>query len=118
MNDTDVERIRSELTDSYPGTRVKIAEDRGEMVAEISDGFAVAVIDRSVPHFHLRMQELYRVLRGTLHVACGGQGYVLRAGESLVIPPGQVHFARAAGDPSWIEVVTDPPWSAEDHFIL
>lgn len=118
MTDIDIEKIRVELMNSYPGSRVKIAEDKREMVAEVSDGFAVAVIEKSLPHFHLNMREVYRVLRGTLYVACGGQGHVLGEGETIAIEPGQVHFARAAGDPAWIEVESVPPWSQEDHFIM
>jgi mannose-6-phosphate isomerase-like protein (cupin superfamily) len=118
MTDIDIERIQTELAALYPGSRVKIAEDKREMVAEISDGFAVAVIERSLPHFHVKMTEVYRVLRGTLYVACGGKGHVLRKDESMTIAPGQVHSARSAGEPVWIEVESVPAWSPDDHFIL
>src|SRR5262245_18685751 len=111
MNDSEIEETRAELLGNYPGCHVKIAEDRREMVAEISDGFAVGVIERSMPHFHRNMREIYRVLRRTLYVASGGQGHVLREGETIAIEPGQVHFARAGGDPCWIEVESAPPWS-------
>jgi mannose-6-phosphate isomerase-like protein (cupin superfamily) len=118
ITDIDIEKNRVEMTNCYPGCRVKIAEDKREMVAEISDGFAVAVIERSQPHFHLNMQEIYRVLRGTLYVAYGGKGHVLSKGDSITIEPGQIHFARAAGEPVWIEVESTPPWSSDDHFVL
>ena len=101
---------------SYPGSRVKISEDRREMVAEITDDFAVAVIDRSQAHFHLRTRETYRVLRGTLYVACAGVGYVLNEQETFTIEPGNIHYARAADTPVWIEVKSTPAWSPEDHF--
>ena len=103
---------------SYPGCRVKISDDSREIVAEISDNFAVAVIDRSQPHFHLTMRETYRVLRGTLYVAYAGVGHVLDEGETFTIDPGGIHYARAAGKPAWIEVTSEPPWSPEDHFVL
>lgn len=118
MTDIDIEKTRAELMNAYPGSRVQVAEDKREMVAEISDGFAVAVIGRSLPRFHLNMREIYRVLRGTLYVACGGQGHLLRKGEAIAIEPGQIHYARAAGEPVWIEVESVPPWSADDHFVL
>lgn len=100
------------------GVRRQVAEDKREMVAEISDGFTVAVIERSLPHFHLKTREVYRVLRGILYVACGGRGNVLQEKDTLVIEPPQIHFARAAGEPVWIEVKSVPPYSADDHFIL
>ena len=118
MTPIDSESTRRELMQAYPGCRVKIADDSREMVAEVSDGFAVAVIDRSQPHFHLRMRETYRVLRGTLYVAYAGVGHVLNEGESITIEPRGIHYARAAGTPAWIEVTSVPPWSLEDHFVL
>jgi len=51
---------------------VKVTDDKQEMVAEIHDGFAVAVIERSQPHFHGTMREIYRVQRGTLYVPAVG----------------------------------------------
>jgi mannose-6-phosphate isomerase-like protein (cupin superfamily) len=118
MTANEIERITAELLNLYHGCRVKIAEDKAELVAEISDGFAVAVIERSLPHFHLKMTEVYRVLRGSLCVACGGKGHLLREHETITIEPGQIHSARGVGEPAWIEVESVPPWSPDDHFIL
>ena len=118
MTDAQVARLTAELLRQYPGANIKVVPDRAEMVAEIESGRAVAVIERSVPHFHRRMTETYRGLQGTLYVACGGRGYVLEPGDELTIPPGDVHFARSAGEPAWIEVRSDPPWTVEDHLSL
>jgi hypothetical protein len=41
MTDIEIERTRAELIKAYPGCRVKVAEDKREMVAEITDKFAV-----------------------------------------------------------------------------
>lgn len=118
MTDSEIQTIRDELVKRYADCHVKVAVDKCEMVAEISDGFAVAVIERSVPHFHQQMKEVYRVLRGALLVACGGQGRLLREGDSIEIQPGQIHFARSLGEPAWIEVESVPPWTPDDHFTL
>jgi mannose-6-phosphate isomerase-like protein (cupin superfamily) len=118
MAEIDIESTREELTKFYRGCRVKISDDKREMVAEITGDFAVAVIERSQAHFHLRTRETYRVLRGTLYVACAGVGYVLNEGDTFTIEPGNIHYARAADTPAWIEVTSTPAWSAEDHFVL
>jgi mannose-6-phosphate isomerase-like protein (cupin superfamily) len=102
MTNMDTEKIRIELIEAYPGCRVKIAEDNREMVAEIRPEFAVAVIERSLPHFHLKTREVYRVLRGGLCVARAGQGHVLQKGETIAIEPGQIHSARAVGEPVYV----------------
>jgi len=114
VNDDQIARIQAELVRTYPGCRVKVTDDKQEMVAEIRDRFAVAVIERSRPHFHGTMREIYRVLRGVLYVACGGQGHVLREGESFTIEPGLIPYARAVGEPACPKVESEPPWSPED----
>ncbi len=118
MKDSEIGRIQTELMSLYPDCNIVLSEDKNEIVAEISAGFAVAVIEQSEPHFHVKMKEVYKVLRGIMHLACGGSGYVLCKGESFSIDPGLIHHVRAADDPVWIEVQTDPPWSPDDHFIL
>lgn len=75
------------------------------MVAEISDKFAVAVIERSLPHFHRKTREVYRVQRGTLCVGRAGYGHVLAVGETIAIEPGEIHRGSAVGEPALIEVV-------------
>ena len=82
MNVIDIEKTRAELMNSYPGCRAQIADDGREIVAEISDGFAVAVIESSAPHFHMKTREIYKVLRGRLFVACGGSPRSARAVRS------------------------------------
>lgn len=118
MTPDQLSKLRKDLLNEYPGSNIKVTEDRAEMVAEIEPRRAVAVIERSLPHFHTRTTEVYRGLKGVLYVACGGRGHVLHPGESLTIEPGTIHFAKAAGDPAWIEVHTEPPWSPDDHLIV
>ncbi len=118
MTDEELERIRRELLEQYPDATIVVAENRTEVIAELERGRAVAVIEASQPHFHAEMTETYRSLKGRLHVACAGTGYVLEPDQTLTILPGQVHHARATDEPAWIEVQSDPPWSPDDHFTL
>ncbi len=118
MTNDEIEQIKAELLREYPGAAIKVAPDGAEIVAEIEPKRAVAVIERSQPHFHQEMTEVYRVLRGTLYVAVGGEGRVLAPQESLTIEPGKVHHARGAGGVAWVEVISDPAWTAEDHLVL
>ena len=118
MTDEQIAIYRAELLRDHPRANVKIADHKAEMVAEIDGHRAIAVIERSEPHFHSKTTEIYKVFRGTLHVACGGRGYLLRPGDSLTIEPGSIHFARAAGAPAWVDVLSEPPWTAEDYLVL
>src|SRR5437773_6534298 len=118
MTWNEIRKTRKKLLQDYPGAHIKVTKDRAEMVAEIDPKLAVAVIERSLPHFHRKTIETYRVLRGTLYVACGGHGHVLGPGESLIVESGNVHFARGASGPAWVEVLSEPAWTVEDHLIF
>jgi mannose-6-phosphate isomerase-like protein (cupin superfamily) len=118
MTNDQIRRIREELLREYSGAIIKVTADQAEIIAEIEPSRAVAVIERSLPHFHVNMTEVYRILRGRLFVACAGRGHVLDPGDSLRIESGQIHSARGANEPAWVEVLSEPPWTAEDHIIL
>src|SRR4051812_1922997 len=118
MTDDDIAATRDTLLRQYPGVHIKVTTDRAEIMAEIEPTRAIAVIERSQPHFHSTTTETYRVLLGTLFVACGGYGHVLGPGESLTINPGCIHYARGADGPAWVEVLSEPPWSPQDHRLL
>jgi mannose-6-phosphate isomerase-like protein (cupin superfamily) len=118
MTNKQISQFRAELLRDYPGAHIKVADDLGEMVADIDGHRAVAVVERSQPHFHSKTKEIYRIVRGTLHLACGGRGYLLAPGDSVTIEPGNIHFARAVGGPAWLEVLSEPDWTMEDYLLL
>jgi mannose-6-phosphate isomerase-like protein (cupin superfamily) len=118
MESTLVEHYRFELQSPYPSSQIKVAPDQREIVAEITGERAIAIIERSEPHFHRKITETYRVLRATLLVARTGEGFVLQVGDSITITPSQIHHAKALGDPAWIEVLCDPAWRAIRHIVL
>lgn len=70
------------------------------------------------PYFHREITETYRVLRATLLEARTGEGFVLQVSDSITITPGQIHHAKALGDPAWIEVLCEPAWRAIRHIVL
>jgi mannose-6-phosphate isomerase-like protein (cupin superfamily) len=113
-----IEHYRSELLVAYPGSQIKVAPDQREMVAEIAGVHAIAIIERSEPHFHREITETYRVLRGTLLIGRLGESFVLKVSDSITIRPGQIHHAKALADPAWIEVLCEPAWRAIRHIVL
>lgn len=80
-------------------------------------GIAVAFIERSRPHYHKTVTEVYTVERGTLTVYLDGKPHRLRYGENLIIHPGVVHWAEAS-PPALVWVASTPPWTAEDHVLV
>ena len=118
MTSEEISRIQEELVQKYPDANIVVIDDQAEVIAEIELGRAIAVIERSQPHFHRHLTETYRVLSGTLCVASGGIGHIVSPNQTLKIPPGQIHYARGVDGPAWVEVLSNPPWAPEDHFIL
>jgi quercetin dioxygenase-like cupin family protein len=115
----DAQKVIKELGEKYPGK--KILDNHGEIVCETEPaagpgarGVAVAVVDRSIPHFHKKTVETYKVLKGGLTVFKNDKPYKMRKGDVLEIIPGEVHYA--IGNETWMEVVSVPGWSPEDSF--
>ncbi|MCU0652939.1 MAG: cupin domain-containing protein [Candidatus Pacebacteria bacterium] len=119
----DTKKVIAALEIKYPGKRI-IRNGRDavtEIVCETEPattpdgpGVAVAVIDSSAPHYHEKTTELYRVIEGELTIYVNEFPHRLQAGDEYTITPGKVHCA--AGDETWVEVVSDPGWTPQDHF--
>jgi hypothetical protein len=114
---------RGWLEKRYPGAN--IVDNGQEMIAEVEPGLAIAVITRSIPHFHLKTTETYRIIEGALAVIVAGRVHLLEGPEgeagmamtALDIYPRVVHHAvSVTGIESVVEVRSNPPWSPDDHF--
>ena len=77
---------------------------------------AIAVIDRSLPHYHNRSTETYEVIDGELVVTVDGKEYTLKKGETFVIKPKSIHSAK--GNETVVKVISKPGWTFEDHIIV
>lgn len=112
------------LEREFPGrTVIRLPEDEPtELVCEIEQtaapdqSVAIAVIDASRPHVHRETIEVYLVEEGPLFVTVDDRCYTVETGGSLVIRPGQVHFAR--GVAARVRVIAAPAWRASDHTIV
>ena len=121
----NVPAVIKELEEKYPGhTIIKNDESMPtEIICETEPGtehpeysIAIAVIDKSIRHYHTVATETYKVLRGTLRVYINDEDdIVVQEGETLVIHPGQLHWAT--GDETWIECESRPAWTREDHIL-
>jgi len=109
------------LRKKYPKANV-FTMGTDEAVAVIQEGYAVAVIGPggTRPHFHLQVEEFYRVMEGScpLAVRMGGGGQVLRSEDEhgIRILCGTIHNAAGVGGWAWVEVRSSPTWFKGDHF--
>lgn len=111
--------IIKQLTDQYLGRNIITMNDLNgkpsEIICELGNGKAIAVIDASQPHYHKKITETYIVLNGELSVFLDEKETRLRPGDRLIIKPGVVHYAL--GQEAWVEVIAEPEWTPEDHFL-
>jgi mannose-6-phosphate isomerase-like protein (cupin superfamily) len=114
--------IMSQLQKKYPGKNIVLnnEEHPTEIICETDpasghpdNSIAVAVIDQSIPHYHIKATETYKVLKGDLTVQKGDESVQLKQGDELTIEPGIIH--SAIGNAAWVEVRSEPGWAVEDH---
>lgn len=121
----NAKKIVEELKSKYPNENI-IKNDKDnptEIICEIeptSDhpkwSKAIAVIDRSMPHFHRKAKEEYTILKGNLTITKEGEDYQIPEGQSFIIMPMEVHSAR--GDNVRVECLSIPGWTFEDHILV
>ncbi len=118
-------QVISELSKKYPDKKIvrNKKDNPTEIICEIDPvtehperSIAVAVIDRSEPHYHKESTETYEVMRGELMINKDGKEYKLKKGDKLTIKPGEVHYA--IGNETWVKVYSSPGWTPEDHLLI
>lgn len=114
-------KVKEELKEKYPGKT--ILESNGEIVCEVqpasenpSESIAVAVIEKTAPHYHKVTTEIYEVIKGELTLFVEGVEHKLKLGESFTIKPNKKHYA--IGNESWIKCTSHPAWTIEDHLVV
>lgn len=113
----NTQKVVEQLSNKYPGKKIiKIPEyNPKEIICEISPGIAIAVIDKSEPHYHKQIAENYEILKGDLDIYKDNNKHSLTVGDKLIIEPGVIHYA--IGDETWVKVTASPPWTPEDHIL-
>lgn len=121
----NVTKIIKELENKYPGKPIFKNNEKNptEILCEVeptsdhSDySLAIAVIDKSNPHFHNFLTERYKVIRGDLTLHIEGNKIVLKDGDEYTIEPKKIHWAE--GNETWIKCHAKPGWTPEDHHLV
>ena len=122
------EKVISDLHKQYPILKpISIpSENPTEMIWEVDptslhtdSSIAVAAIDISEEHYHIKSKETYRVKKGALQLWVNGMPEVLNEGETYTIQPPALHYAEGIdGEVAVVEVESHPGWTPEDHILL
>lgn len=119
----NAQNVISQLQKEYPGKFIiqNHPTDPTEIICEIEPtsqhseySVAIAVIDHSIPHYHVKTTEIYEVIRGSLKLTVDDTEHILKEGGLFTIDPGQKHFAE--GNETWVRVTSHPGWTKEGHF--
>lgn len=121
----NIPKVVSKLKKKYPGKKVVITDLQNptEIICEVDPteehptwSRAIAVVDSIRPHYHKKLTETYKVIKGKLIHYLGKESTQLNPGEKIVIPPGEIHWAT--GNETWFEVYSEPGWIPEDHILV
>ena len=123
----NVKRVRKNLKEKYPDKVIIENKNEEGVTTEIiceneptSDhpeySIAIAVIDSSTLHYHKKVTETYKVLKGTLTVFKTNEEVKLEEGDELIIKPGEIH--SNLGDETWVECRSKPGWEIDDYINL
>lgn len=120
----DAQKILTQLQRKYPGKNIfqNSPKNPSEIICEIdptSDhpdySIAIAVIDKSLPHYHRKTTETYEILVGELMLIVRGKMYKLKKGDVFTFKPGNTH--HAIGKETWVKVTSHPGWISNDHLL-
>lgn len=118
----DVKAVLSELKSQYKGKKIILNHKTNptEIICEIDPskdhpGYssAIAVIDKTEPHYHKNAAVIYYVLKGKLDLVIENTRYSLGPEEYRVVSPNQVHMAK--GRQTWVLIYSEPGWQKQDH---
>lgn len=121
----NVTNVVGELRNRYPQKAIFKNDESNptEIVCEIEPSVlhpeyseAVAIIDRTDVHKHLKSTETYKVMRGVLTLNVDGQEHTLNEGDEFTVKPQEVH--SAIGDETWVYVTSRPGWTFSDHIMV
>lgn len=118
----NITNVIEELKKKYPRKKIVLNDRQNctEILCEIEEtslhpnrSVAIAVIDKSIAHYHDTSEETYKVIKGVLSLTVGSEKFVLNEGQSFIIKPGLVH--EATGNETWVQVTSKPGWKQKDH---
>lgn len=121
----NVNKIIQTLKKKYPGKKIikNIDQSSSEIMCEIEPSsehpdysVAIAIIDKSKPHYHKKTKEVYKIIKGKLKIIKNKKVYNLKEGDGLEVNVGDIH--SAIGNETWVEVTSNPGWNFKDHILV
>jgi mannose-6-phosphate isomerase-like protein (cupin superfamily) len=90
-------------------------ENRMQSLAEAT----LPVGSETFTHTHIKTEEIYHITQGTGIMFLGDKRFDLKAGDTILIPPGTIHCIRNIGETELkVLCCCSPPYSHDDTMIL
>ena len=111
----NITSVIEELKKKYPKKRILLNNRQNctEILCEIdptslhpNHSIALAIIDKTITHYHTLSEETYKVVKGVLSLSVDGKKLVLNEGQTFVIKPGLIH--EATGNDTWVQITSKP----------
>ena len=98
---------------------IKPIEDACEMLQEMYDSENMSIsyatiTDKAQPHKHLKMEEVYYVVRGKGKIKIGEEVSEIKSGDIIPIPKDVYHNICEVEEPVELIVVTYPKYDIND----
>jgi len=124
---SDDQKEREKKMDYFSFAGKRISYDRKEVVSDVAvssyqsdgrftmldeiwkPGFAV------IPHCHYTHSEIFYIISGEVEWTVNGETHVMKAGDSLYIPPKAVHAVRVVGNQDLHTLMLYAPGGYEDQ---
>lgn len=117
-------KIIIDLNQEFPDRKIIAIPEQNplEIICEIDPSLghpeksiAIAVVDESEPHYHLKSRETYIIEKGKLILTVDGKEHLLEKGQVFVVEPSKLHFAK--GSATRVRIESVPGWTKEDHYL-
>lgn len=117
-------KVLKELRKKYPRTNIVLNDQKKptEIICEVEPtakhpdySIAIAVIDKSISHYHKKSTEEYEIIKGELVLTVGNRKIILKNGDKIVIKPNIIHFTE--GQETWVKATSKPGWTQDDHLL-
>ena len=111
----NVDEVPVTVTDT--GTRLRVlldtTQDGQGRLSLAMETFSPG--QRNAAHWHTELEEIYYIVAGSGEMEIGQERRVVRAGDSILIPPNQVHCLRNTGEVDLrLLCPVAPPWHPDD----
>jgi len=118
MDIRNIDRVPSFTTKDGSEIRELLAHRNSAIVLQSLAEARLPVGGSTTPHYHVRTEEIYYILRGRGRMRIGGETSEVGPGDAIAIPPGLQHEITNTGDETLVFLCCCAPAYEHDDTVL